>query len=71
MQVKHKIPYASFPYGTIATIPAGTPVIPATNLPEGGYWVEPWDGMTAEQASWQRTYGFHVTDDEVTDAEVA
>jgi len=70
MQVKYKIPYAAFPYGTIATIPAGTPVVPATNLAKGGYWVEQWDGMTDEQESWQRTYGFHVTDDEVTDAEV-
>ena len=66
MKTKYKIPYASFPYGTIATIPAGMSVRPATNLPEGGYWVdEEWDGMTDEQQSWMRNYGFHVTDEEV------
>ena len=66
MKPKYKIPYAAFPYGTIATIPAGTPVVPATNLPEGGYWVdEEWDGMTDEQQSWMRNYGFLVTDEEV------
>ena len=66
MKTKYNIPYAAFPNGTIATIPAGTPVVPATNLPEGGYWVdEEWDGMTDEQQSWMRNYGFLVTDEEV------
>jgi len=66
MKTKYKIPYASFPYGTIATIPAGISVTPAIDLPEGGYWVdEEWDGMTDEQQSWMRNYGFLVTDEEV------
>jgi hypothetical protein len=50
-------------------IPAGTPVIPASNLPDEGlkrYWVEPWEGMTEEEESWQRNYGFLVTEEEVT-----
>ena len=66
MKTKYKIPYAAFPYGTIATIPAGISVVPATDLPEGGYWVdEEWDGMTDEQQSWMRNYGFLLTDEEV------
>ena len=66
MKTKYKIPYAAFPYRTIATIPAGTPVVPATNLPEGGYWVdEEWARMTAEPQSWMRNYGCLVTDEEV------
>jgi len=66
MKTKYKIPYAAFPYGTIATIPAGISVIPATDLAEGGYWVdEEWDGMTDEQQSWMRNYGFLLTDEEV------
>jgi hypothetical protein len=47
--------------GLITVIPEGTNVIPATNLPQGGYWVEPWEGMSDAAESWQRNYGFHVT----------
>ena len=51
------------------TIPAGTPVRPADNLPgEGRYWVEDWDGMTEADQSWARNYGFLVESDEVTTA---
>jgi len=53
--------------GHIATIPKGTPVIDASNLPIGGYWVLRWVGMTDEQDSWWRNYGFHVWETEVTD----
>jgi hypothetical protein len=48
-------------------IPKGTPVIPATNLPDGGWWAEPWEGMSELAESWQRNYGFLLKDDEVTD----
>ena len=50
-----------------ATIPAGTPVVPAHNLPQGGYWVEKWEGMTYPEECWQSAYGFHVTEDQVSD----
>jgi hypothetical protein len=54
------------PYGHIATIPAGMPVIPATNLPEANrYWAEPWDNMTPAQESWERNYGFLLSQEEV------
>jgi hypothetical protein len=61
---KHAIDYKAAPYGHIATIPAGTWVTPASNLPdEPGnprFWVESWDGMTAFAESWHRNYGFLV-----------
>ena len=60
------IEYRARPYGYIATIPAGTPVIPATNLPDKGkYWAELWDGMTEEEDSWFRNYGFLIDESEV------
>jgi hypothetical protein len=65
MQTKHKIVYNSMPYGRLATIPKGTPVTPAYNIPKRGYWVEAWKGMTAAQKSWSDSYGYHVTDAEV------
>jgi hypothetical protein len=65
MRTKSQIEYKAAPYGRIATIPAGAQVIPATNLPQGGFWVEAWEGMTDKAESWGRNYGFHVTSDEV------
>src|SRR5512147_1058118 len=62
------IDYQSAPYGKIAYIPAGIPVEPATNLPEGGYWVQPWQGMNEQAESWQRNYGFHVTEEQVAES---
>ena len=65
----HEIEYKATPYGRIATIPAGTPCIPASNLPgdDPGYWVEPWDGMDEKAESWIGCYGFHVESHEVQD----
>jgi hypothetical protein len=56
-----------FPYGwgwDTVTIPAGTPVVRATNLPEGGWWVVI-DGLdlTEEQESWGRVYGYFINDE--------
>ena len=64
-----EIDYKAAPYGHVATIPAGTPVQPADNLPEGGYWAEDWEGMTDGEESWGRNYGFLLSDDEVEDAD--
>ncbi len=51
-----------------ANIPAGTLVIPATNLPEKGkYWAEDWPGMNETEESWGRNYGFLLEGYEVTD----
>lgn len=61
------IEYEVAPYGFIANIPKGTSVIPATNLPEGGYWAEPWEGMNNKATSWERNYGFHVEDTDIED----
>ena len=47
------------------TIPKGTPVTRATNLPYEAYWVEPWDNMSHEAESWLRNYGFMVMESEV------
>ena len=45
------------------TIPKGTGVEKATNLPKGNaitHWANPWKGMSAAEKSHQRTYGFGV-----------
>lgn len=62
------IEYKAAPHGHIATIPEGTPVIPATNLPsdEGQrYWAEPWEDMSEDAEGWQRNYGFLIDDEDV------
>lgn len=61
------IEYNCAPYGHIATIPAGTELIPASNLPNGGYWAEPWEGMSEEAESWMNNYGFHITDEDLAE----
>ena len=64
--VKEDVEYRSPPYaGTIATIPKGTPCSYAQNLPDGGWWVEAWDGMNDFEESWHRNYGFLLSDEEV------
>ena len=64
MKTSFAIEYSSAPHGVITVIPAGTPVIPADNLPDGGYWVMPWNNMTNRAESWARNYGFHVRADD-------
>ena len=66
--VKEDISYKASPYGYIATIPKGTPVKPATNLPDGGYWAEDWEGMDEKASSWSRNYGFHLNEEDVVDS---
>ena len=65
---KQDIEYKAAPYGHIATIPKGTPVTEATNIPDGGYWAEKWPGMTDTEWSWAESYGFLLTESEVCDA---
>ena len=65
MKTKSAIEYRSAPYYYTTTIPAGTPVTPASNLPQGGWWVGLWEGISDQDAAWQRNYGFLVTDEEV------
>jgi hypothetical protein len=75
---RESIQYKAAPYGFIAEIPAGTPCIPATNLPddhpvEAGktlpacsrFWACEWPAMTAEAESWERNYGFLLDASEV------
>ena len=65
-QVTNKaIEYSEAPVGHIATIPKGTRVIPATNLPGNKFWAEPWDGMDHNAEAWQRVYGFLIEADDV------
>jgi hypothetical protein len=66
MVTKADISYELFGTGKVS-IPEGTPVIPADNLPDGGWWVEPWEDMSKLAESWERNYGFLLRDDEVTD----
>ena len=51
----------------VENIPAGTPVVPADNLPQGGYWVEQWEGMSYAARCHQSAHGFHVTEDQISD----
>lgn len=49
-------------------IPAGTPCVPADNLPEADgpqFWVEPWEGMSDEADSVMRNYGVLLGADDV------
>ncbi len=65
---RESIAYKAAPYGFIAEIPAGTPCIPADNLPDGsGFWACAWEGstFTEEAASWERNYGFLLGSEEV------
>lgn len=66
METKKEIEYRVAPYGKVGTIPASTPVMPADNHPDGGFWVLPWPGMNELEKSWHHNYGFHVTAEEVT-----
>lgn len=58
------IEYHAAPIGYIATIPAGTKLDPASNLPaEPGnakYWARAWPRMTNQAKSWRQNYGFLV-----------
>jgi len=66
MKTTKPIIYKAMPYGYIATIPVGVRVVPATNLPEGGYWVaEAWEGITEKARGWHDGYGFHIEESEL------
>jgi hypothetical protein len=65
MKTPREIEYRAAPYGHVATIPKGTALFPATNLPEGGWWAGAWEGMTDQDMSWAANYGFHLTREEV------
>ena len=66
MKTRAEIEYKVMPYGLIATIPEGTPVYPANNLPEKGkFQVCKWANMTDEAESWLMNYGFLLSIDEV------
>ena len=62
---KRKIRYEAAFYGYITTIPKGTQVSPATNISNGGWWVESWPEMSEIAESWKRNYGFHLCDEEI------
>lgn len=51
------------------TIPAGTEVVPATNLPHHPeaprFWAKAWDDMDDSAESWERSYGFLLEADDV------
>ena len=67
MKVHTDLEYCT-PTGRITTIPKGTLVIPAKNLPDvpgGRYWAEPWADMTPKAKSWHRNYGFLIEAHEV------
>lgn len=62
MKLKHDV-VKSYLYHRTVTIPAGTPVVPATNIPgNDNFWVQEWDGLKddPELRSWYENYGFLV-----------
>jgi len=62
------IDYRAAPYGHIAVIPAGAPVVEAKNLPGRNrprWWALPWNGMSESEEAWMRNYGFLLEDEEV------
>ena len=73
MELKKAVHYCTpkaFSPNINVLIPAGTKLIPATNLPESSsikYWAEPWSGMSDKELSWCESIGFGLTADEVED----
>lgn len=71
-QTKHDITYRNpASCQTIAVIPKGTKVIPASNLPKTDgerYWAKTWEGMSEKAEGWQRGYGFLIDAEDVEDA---
>jgi len=71
MRTKKDIEYKAAPYGYIATIPAGTAVHDADNLParqgsQARYWACAWVGMTDKAKAWMDGgYGFLLEEWEV------
>jgi len=61
IKAKEKVPFQS---GRLKSeVPVGASLTPATNLPADAgidFWAT-WDGMTDEEESWERNYGFGVT----------
>lgn len=67
---KRQIEYKAAPPLKPITIPKGTSVIPATNLPDDGkFWAEPWDDMNVAADAWFRSYGFLIDAEDVIIAE--
>lgn len=64
-RTKEEIRYEVAHQYNVTVIPVGTKVVPTHNLPKGGYWACPWDGMTPQEESWMRNYGFHILEEEV------
>lgn len=70
MKTNKPIDYAAAGSLFSCTIPQGTPVTEATNLPPDAdgntqYWAEDWPGMTPEEESWGRNYGFVISKEDV------
>lgn len=62
MKTDKPIEYNSLPYGFITTIPTGTNLAPASNLPDYKskklFWAKAWKGMNTKEKSWMNNYGF-------------
>ena len=70
MKTRSDILYQAAPYGLIAVIPRGTPVVEAKNLPGRTgprYWALPWEAMGDAESAWMRNYGFLLQSAEVED----
>lgn len=68
LKTKRDIEYRAAPYpGVIATIPKGTWVYLASNLPHPpwAYWAQEWDDMSEQAQSWMETYGFLIEEEDI------
>lgn len=63
-RTKTEIRYCVAPYGHVATVPVGAELVPANNLPQGGFWVLEWHGISETEAAWVRGYGIHISKEE-------
>jgi len=62
IKTNKSIEYQEAPYGKVGSIPKGTEVTLATNLPNHQnnprYWAKSWKGMSEKEKSWKQSYGF-------------
>ena len=68
MRTSKELTFSPMGFNGSVTIPAGTLVTRATNLPEDSeikFWVEPWEGCTEYERRWCETYGFGLRRGEV------
>ena len=69
MELRTKKDVTRYMWYKRVTIPVGTLVKPASNLPEDPnekvFWACPWNGISDEEQAWSEVYGFLIGEDDV------